>query len=117
MAGVTRGAGVLFVFVAGSLAGCTSLLGDFASEPDASTVVPGTDGAPATRAEDAASASLDASGRADAAAEASTASACPDNQLTCRSGCLSPDDVHSCGTCNNDCTLPPHVSPDGTGCR
>jgi alpha-tubulin suppressor-like RCC1 family protein len=42
---------------------------------------------------------------------------CTGTQLFCDSGCVSPNDIHSCGSCSNDCTQLPSVSDAGLACN
>jgi hypothetical protein len=41
---------------------------------------------------------------------------CGADQISCPTGCVSPDDLHTCGGCNVDCTLLPHVAAVGLTC-
>jgi hypothetical protein len=45
-----------------------------------------------------------------------TSPGCASGTLTCDAGCLSPDDVHTCGSCDNDCTQLGNVSAAGLHC-
>src|SRR5690348_16051549 len=116
MMGFCRGlVGVLAVGLAAS--GCTTLLGDFSSS--SAIQKDGGTGADATAGDDTgADASLSGddagSGEAggdDAASAPDSAGGCAPGQLHCAAGCVSPNDVLTCGDCNNDCTTLPHVAP------
>ena len=52
-----------------------------------------------------------------AAIDASEGGACSSGQLSCDGGCASPADIHSCGSCSNDCSLLANVSAAGLACN
>ena len=109
--------GLVALAAASPMAGCTSLLGDFSSgsagpkeagtEGDATRAVGDdiADGSTGTEASDEdASSTPDASG------------GCGVGQMRCAAGCVSVNDVHTCGDCNNDCALLSHVAATGLAC-
>src|SRR5215472_9664610 len=120
--------GLVAFCVASPIAGCTSLLGDFATNQgsgleagsaaeggglggDDSTigsdapVVTGVDGA-----EERSPTAADSGGGSDAPG------GCLSNQILCTQGCASSSDVHTCGSCTTDCTQLPHVAAMGLAC-
>ncbi len=113
--------GAVVLALAIPVGGCTSLLGDFSS----GQVVPkeaGTAG-DATAGDDVVS-SPDASMGAEAGGEDDASSTpmpdasggCGPGQMRCAAGCVSLNDVHTCGDCNNDCTTLSHVTAGGLAC-
>jgi hypothetical protein len=120
MIGNARGWLGVFALGIALLSGCTALLGDFSSTDtdaiDASLTAPGDSAV----VRDAAAA-LDAPGSGDegvmdgGAAEGGS-NGCGPGQLSCSAGCVSAQDVHTCGACNRDCTLLLHVAAAGLGC-
>src|SRR5262249_21583779 len=45
------------------------------------------------------------------------ASSCGNGMIMCTAGCVPSDDIHTCGTCDNDCTQLAHVSQVGLACN
>jgi hypothetical protein len=112
--------GVSLIMV--SLSGCTAILGDFASGegiPDASD---SHDASQSPEASDPPESSrpdvmtIDGAPGIDASGDDSS-TGCGAGQLSCAAGCVSANDIHTCGSCMSDCTQLPHVSPLGLGCN
>jgi hypothetical protein len=115
-------------------AGCTSILGDFSLEPDATTNDSGAGGvdgpsdagsADATMTDsradsDAADAGRDGNPPRDATPDMalSADAACAAGLALCDGGCMALDATSSCGSCNNDCILlaSAHVASTSIGC-
>jgi hypothetical protein len=111
--------GVIALVLATPVTGCTALLGDFSAteavtkeagtEPDAMAVRDGGSSADG-------SALADASGSDDASSAGDSSGACASGQIRCAAGCVSANDLHTCGDCNNDCTTLSHVEAAGLAC-
>jgi hypothetical protein len=115
------------VSLAVSGVGCNAILGDFylggGSANSTATDDAGSDATTANRDGSGADASaLDATSeeaavdRRDGTVEASDAGDASERPDTGDAGCGSPSDVHSCGSCTNDCTLLANVSATGVAC-
>src|SRR5260370_29106866 len=98
------------------LTGCTSLLGDFSSGDGAAGVEAGGSDSAGLTGDDANGSetglvSDDGGGTGDG-----PSAPCAIGQLTCAAGCVSPGDVHTCGSCTQDCALLPNVAASGLSC-
>jgi len=122
-----RALSVFVLGLAAPLAGCTTILGDFSSS-DASTGDPGSDAAGSSGSpgigDSAAAPDVSALDDAGSAGDAPStvdspdaAKGCGAGQLTCSAGCVSANDLHTCGSCVDDCTLLPHVAAQGLACN
>jgi Protein of unknown function (DUF1566) len=121
------------------LVDCTTVLGDFAIEAGDASVGPGSDDASPGVDRDATPHTPDGSSDStaarppDAAFDSTTdtgivvtaretgvgddeTAGCNEGLAACGGRCVSLADIHSCGSCDNDCTLLPYVGPTGFDC-